>query len=1120
MTFKNRTTTNAEDGKTTSSTSKTELNNPNQIVVQFKDNLNLPNTGDIGQYIIEQQIGPWENLKKNYPNASIQPLFENINQEKLNGHIKKAKLNNPKYQDINFFNFFKVTSSDGSDLDSIINELKSWENIQQSYIDCKKVNPLVVNYSNNPRAVLPAPYQDYLELAPKGISAKAVWDDPTILGSDGAQVNFIDIEKGWTLNHVDLVSQSILFSTPADGTIDNNYRDHGSSVLGVVCAADNYIGCVGIAPKPKSIRVISESMGVANAILKSIDYLSAGDVLLVESVNVENEPGNAYFGYEVPIETTLAEFGAIELATTLGIIVVEPGGNGNGTLRVNFDNYTKKDSLNISRQILNPANSYFKNSKAIIVSASKSTTTAFSGIDYHEILPWAPLGGRVDCYAWGENITTLSSDVAGSTNLYRDDFGGTSGAAAIIAGAIINIQGMVYAKISTKLSPDQIRSLLKSATNNTNLLKPLPGSFLYNIFMPNLKNLFDNEILTISLPSVSLNSKQDVTCFGLNNGAIDVNISGGKTPYSFEWTAANGGIVPLGQENNEDLTGLVAGDYTLVVTDAMGFKFILTETIAQPTQLIASAAITNPITTNGNKTEIVITANGGTPPYTYSLTDNSPTPLAQTPDPTDSSKFPNLSAGTYNWSVTDANGCGPVSDQIIITEPPVMYASAAVTIPIDCTNLAATVKIIASGGTPPYEFSFNGGAFGTANTFSGLVAGTYLWSARDSLGCTKTGNVEVYSPAALVASAQITVPIDITNPTATVKLIASGGTPPYNFSFDSSTPGTNNIFSSINPGTHTWLVTDQGGCSKNGTVDIIAPTQLFVADAVYPNTLNYGCPGIVVLVASGGTMPYTYTFNGKTNNSGVFADITPGSYSWSVTDASGNTITGTTTVNETSTPPFTIYTTIKDVACFGKATGSITVNISGGTPPFTFIWSNGATTKDIANLKAGTYTCSVIDSTGTTMCFKAQVKHKYIELLEKPLHGLTIIFRKFVPFPNYGYRYYVMKWQGPNIHPPFPHPNPNLDIDYIEFSNQHTENILGDIWNVVTLKIPNIQEGKIVITLTKPFFPFDPSLRPPRAIPVKIWANVYNFRFPWPRRLILVADFKIVFTNKDVNYQL
>ncbi|HEY5857852.1 MAG TPA: S8 family peptidase [Aldersonia sp.] len=326
-----------------------------------------------------------------------------------------------------------------------------------------------------------------MDPAPDGIDAEFAWIFP---GGDGAGQRFIDLERGWTLNHEELNDHG---ATLLHGTLRDLSRGHGTSVLGEICAVDNTIGCVGIAPHVASVAVVSWHASTRpDAIIAAIDNLTFGDLLLLEA-QVSLDPTD-YPNMLGPIEVYDAEFDAIRLATALGIIVVEAGGNGtnNGSApALDMDAYLNP----AGRAILNrdPANPDFRDSGAIIVSAASSLAP-------HTRLAYGPHGRRIDCYAWGQNIDTCSSDDAGATNLYTTNFGGTSGASPIVSGAALLVQGLAEASLGFRFGPRQMRSILSDPATGTTPDAAEPTAIGV---MPNLRAIIESDALGLA-PDVYL----------------------------------------------------------------------------------------------------------------------------------------------------------------------------------------------------------------------------------------------------------------------------------------------------------------------------------------------------------------------------------------------------------------------------------------------------------------------------------------------------------------------------------------------------------------------------------------------------------------------------------------
>ncbi len=440
-----------------------------RVVVRFREGVRLPERENLEAQIEELGIGPWKQLTQEFPELRLSPVFTYLEPGQMRELVQRAMEMDPTYKPADFAAFYYVDAPPQTDLVALVKAFLSWNSVQEAYIDQGGPDP-VVNAANDPRAA----NQGYLDPSPDGIDAEYAW---TFAGGDGAGQRFIDLERGWTLDHEDINAHG---ASLLHGTLLDSSRGHGTSVLGEVCAVDNTVGCVGIVPNIASVDVVSFNASTRpNAITAAITNLSFGDTLLLEAQVWLN--GTTLLG---PIEAYDAEYEAIRLATALGIIVVEAGGNGtnNGSAPpLNMDTYTTLSGLAILNR--DPANPDFRDSGAIIVTAATSTAP-------HTRLAYAPHGRRIDCYAWGQNINTLDSDDAGSTTAYRINFGGTSGASPIITGAALAVQGRAEAQLGFRFSPRQMRAILSDPTPGRNTPASAAETTQINV-MPNLRNIFD-----------------------------------------------------------------------------------------------------------------------------------------------------------------------------------------------------------------------------------------------------------------------------------------------------------------------------------------------------------------------------------------------------------------------------------------------------------------------------------------------------------------------------------------------------------------------------------------------------------------------------------------------------
>ncbi|HXH20108.1 MAG TPA: gliding motility-associated C-terminal domain-containing protein, partial [Chitinophagales bacterium] len=446
------------------------------------------------------------------------------------------------------------------------------------------------------------------------------------------------------------------------------------------------------------------------------------------------------------------------------------------------------------------------------------------------------------------------------------------------------------------------------------------------------KNATVGEAQLIVITQVSITP---VSCNGGNDGAVDISVSGGVSPYTYLWS--NGATT-------EDATGLTAGAGSVTVTDAVGCTKTRTFTITQPAPVIIATTGITPVTCNGGTNGAInITVSGGTPGYTFSWSNG-----AATED------INSLSSATYTVTVTDGNNC-TATKNILVTQPTAITFSFSVTHLLCNGNSNGAINLTANGGTPGYSFTWSNGA--TTEDISGLVAGVYSVTVTDANACSAVNGTSVNQPAPIAISyTKVDVACNGAN-TASIDAAVSGGTAPYRYAW--SNGATTQDISSLASGSYTLTVTDLNNCRANTTVFISQPAAISITAAQTDVSCNGGNTGSVNITVSGGVSPYTYLWsNGATTED--LSAIPVGSYTVTVSDANNCMATKTTSI--TQPPALTVSGIVTNVLCSGSSTGSINITANGGITPYTFSWSTGVTTEDISNVPAGNYTITVSDA--------------------------------------------------------------------------------------------------------------------------------------------------------------
>ncbi|QIE59037.1 tandem-95 repeat protein [Rasiella rasia] len=498
----------------------------------------------------------------------------------------------------------------------------------------------------------------------------------------------------------------------------------------------------------------------------------------------------------------------------------------------------------------------------------------------------------------------------------------------------------------------------------------------YTVTILDANNCTYEETFTVMGPTAGIllsTTKVDVLCNGDSTGSIDLTVSGGVPPYSYAWT--NGSTL-------EDISGLTAGNYNVTVTDDNG----CTTTLPAPVEITQPEPISIELTkTNASATALcnngtaTATVTGGVGPYTYLWDD----PLAQT-TPTATGLSGSLLGGTqYTVMVTDANGC--VNEQSVIITC-VQNCDAVINV-TDVTNVlckdfeTGSASVQASSSANPnatFTYTWNtspqqvdaGVLPGIPSTISGQGAGVYTVSVTiDGTLCQPVEeSITITEPSTAVAVTATAT--DETGPTTndgTATANPSGGIPPYTFLWS---PGgqTTQTITGLSDGTYTVTVKDANNCmaTTQVTVNNGDCNNLTATASSTPVSCNGGNDGTATVNVSGGLGNFTYAWSPGGQTTQSISGLTAGVYTVTVTDEDTLcTATSSTTVGEPT--ELTSGIAVTNVACFGESTGSLDLTVSGGTPGYTFLWSNGETTEDISNLSAGTYTVVITDGNGCVL---------------------------------------------------------------------------------------------------------------------------------------------------------
>jgi gliding motility-associated-like protein len=537
---------------------------------------------------------------------------------------------------------------------------------------------------------------------------------------------------------------------------------------------------------------------------------------------------------------------------------------------------------------------------------------------------------------------------------------------------------------------------------------------LYSVQITDSRGCAINSTVPLSTTAFTLNkSALNVSCYNACDGIASVAPLGGTPPFTYLWTP--GGL------STDSITNLCAGTYFPKVTDGLGCVVFETVTIVEPTQVQAIVTSTNAscglcdgtatvsgtggsgsynylwsinqttfsvnslcagtysvkvtdnsgcsTTSNFNisntngptgenivKTDVTcfgacsgaatITPIGGVAPYTYYWLQSGAT----------TNSLSGLCAGVYDFEIIDANGCKRVSSLTINEPNPILPGTSFVN--AACGVCDGSISLAPTGGVFPYTYSWNTGQ--STPTLNLLCAGIYSATITDANSCSSTIAIPLNNTNAPSISH---IKLDATcfgNCDGAGFVSAFGGTLPYSFQWSSGQVG-DTVFGFC-AGNYFVTVSDANNCKSSTSIIITEPTPLVFS---LPNSTDAtcgACNGSASVLPSGGTLPYTIFWS--SGDTGAFANnLCAGSYSVFMRDNSECKIGTTVNISNTTGP--NVIETVTDETCNNLCDGSASLAVSGGTPPYSYLWlQGGQTTAALTNLCANSYTYQVTDAVG------------------------------------------------------------------------------------------------------------------------------------------------------------
>ena len=366
--------------------------------------------------------------------------------------------------------------------------------------------------------------------------------------------------------------------------------------------------------------------------------------------------------------------------------------------------------------------------------------------------------------------------------------------------------------------------------------------------------------------SFYINAPITTTVANCTNGSATLGtLSGGTAPYTYLWS--NGA-------STNAITGLTQGSYQVAITDANGCTSNA-YTYVQQSITIGANPVTTPATCLQYNGSATVFGSGGASPYTYHYSNGF-----------NGQTLTGVPAGSYDVTVTDANGCTGTGSAYITASTPitVTYSSTA----SSCTTPTGGAVLSIAGGQPAYAIHWSTYPSGQSGaTLSNVISGYYYFNITDANGCIQSGTayvppVETLSANLYAADAYCTQ----ANGSAAVSGVG-GGTTPYTYAW--STGSTNAAISGVSAGYYSVTVTDAIGCHKSFAANIQTYSPISLGAITTQASCVYNADGAITAYASNGTAPYVYSWNTGATGTNSITGLSTGDYYAHVVDANGCT---------------------------------------------------------------------------------------------------------------------------------------------------------------------------------------------------------------------------------------
>ena len=461
----------------------------------------------------------------------------------------------------------------------------------------------------------------------------------------------------------------------------------------------------------------------------------------------------------------------------------------------------------------------------------------------------------------------------------------------------------------------------------------------------------ESELLTLSTRVAK------TACAGTTDGIGVASATGGLGDYSYLWDA-NAGF-----QTQDTAFNLAAGQYQVTVTDDAGCETInqLTMTEGAPLELTTIVAAEAPCDGSPGGVGQVQATGGSGAPYTFEWTGVPFNPNSQT--------VPGLTIGTYIVEVTDNELCSDTAHLVMTADSPIEIASEVT--PTDCAyNDNGTANLTVTGGGPNYTFTWSDGGPATEDR-TDLPAGSYSVTVSDQTGCAQVAAVDVSAPDTLIAQIDPSTLQNVSclaGDDGQAEAVGTGGTGALSYLWDMAADNQNTALATgLGAGDYTVTVTDANNCEATATASIASGLSIAIDFVATPASCATGSDGSVAATVTGasGTITYDWSLVGAPD-AATLSNVPAGTYTLTVTDGGG--CTATDSVQVSAPPALTTTISAGTNACDGPSDGTATVTPTGGTPGYTYLWSDALQqqTATASGLDNAIYFVTVTDQNGCT----------------------------------------------------------------------------------------------------------------------------------------------------------